>query len=354
MSPVLPRLRGSNNASRKSMRILITGGTGYIGSHCGVLLAERGHQVTLYDNLANSDQGVVDRMRSYVKGGMTVILGDVLDEERMRSALLTSQAEVTIHCAGLKSISESIAEPARYRSVNLGGLRSLLKAMNSVGANKLIFSSSASVYGQPTELPITEEAPTDPQSPYAETKLESERILKEWTHQAPGRKAILFRYFNPVGAHHSGCIGEHPKSIPNNLMPILCEVASGLRPLLDIYGHNYATPDGTAMRDYIHIEDLAEAHGSAVMNFEDHPACHLMNIGSSQGVSVLEMVHCFQTTNAIRLPYRLVERRPGDSEALYASYARAHKVLGWKPQRDLASMCASAWNYYQQYGRCKS
>ena len=251
-----------------------------------------------------------------------------------------------LHCAGLKSISESIAEPDLYHSVNVGGLKSLTQAMSDAGVNKIIFSGSANVYGQPTALPITEEARTDPQSPYGQTKLESERILKVLTEQDSQWSAVVFRYFNPVGANHSGLIGENPKGIPNNLMPILCQVASGERSALDIYGNDYATPDGTAIRDYVHIEDLAEAHLGALNLIGKNQGFNLFNIGSSQGASVLEMVHCFKTVNFIEIPYHFVARRSGDIEALYTSNEHAKNKLQWNPRRSIEVMCESAWSFY--------
>ena len=328
------------------MRIFITGGTGYIGSHCAALFSEQGYEVTLYDNLHNSERDVVDRLQSLSKNSISLIEGDIRDEAFLFQSLKSSKADVVLHCAGLKSISESIAEPDLYHSVNVGGLKSLTQAMSDAGVNKIIFSGSANVYGQPTALPITEEARTDPQSPYGQTKLESERILKVLTEQDSQWSAVVFRYFNPVGANHSGLIGENPKGIPNNLMPILCQVASGERSALDIYGNDYATPDGTAIRDYVHIEDLAEAHLGALNLISNTQGFNLFNIGSSKGASVLEMVQCFKKINSIEIPYRFVARRSGDIEALYTSNERAKNKLQWNPRQDIEAMCESAWKYY--------
>ena len=328
------------------MRIFITGGTGYIGSHCAALFSEQGYEVTLYDNLHNSERDVVDRLQSLSKNSISLIEGDIRDEAFLFQSLKSSKADVVLHCAGLKSISESIAEPDLYHSVNVGGLKSLTQAMSDAGVNKIIFSGSANVYGQPTALPITEEARTDPQSPYGQTKLESERILKVLTEQDSQWSAVVFRYFNPVGANHSGLIGENPKGIPNNLMPILCQVASGERSALDIYGHDYATPDGTAIRDYVHIEDLAEAHLGVLHLISNTQGFNLFNIGSSRGASVLEMVQCFKKANSIEIPYRFVARRSGDIEALYTSNERAKNKLQWNPRQDIEAMCESAWKFY--------
>ena len=328
------------------MRIFITGGTGYIGSHCAALFSEQGYEVTLYDNLHNSERDVVDRLQSLSKNSISLIEGDIRDEAFLFQSLKSSKADVVLHCAGLKSISESIAEPDLYHSVNVGGLKSLTQAMSDAGVNKIIFSGSANVYGQPTALPITEEARTDPQSPYGQTKLESERILKVLTEQDSQWSAVVFRYFNPVGANHSGLIGENPKGIPNNLMPILCQVASGERSALDIYGNDYATPDGTAIRDYVHIEDLAEAHLGALNLISNTQGFNLFNIGSSKGASVLEMVQCFKKINSIEIPYRFVARRSGDIEALYTSNERAKNKLQWNPRQDIEAMCESAWKFY--------
>jgi len=330
------------------MGIFITGGTGYIGSHCAALFSEQGHEVTLYDNLHNSERDVVGRLQTLSKNSISFIEGDIRDEALLLQSLKSSKADVVLHCAGLKSISESIAEPDLYYSVNVGGLKSLTQAMSQSGVKKIIFSGSANVYGHPSILPITEEARTDPQSPYGKTKLESEHILKVLTERDSQGSVVVLRYFNPVGAHHSGFIGENPKGIPNNLMPILCQVASGERSTLDIYGHDYATPDGTAIRDYVHIEDLAEAHLGALNLIEKTQGFNLFNIGSSRGASVLEMVHCFKKINSIEIPYRFVARRSGDIEALYTSNEHAKNKLQWNLRRSIEVMCESAWKYYIQ------
>jgi len=328
------------------MGIFITGGTGYIGSHCAALFSEQGHEVTLYDNLHNSERDVVDRLQTLSKNPISFVEGDIRDESLLLQSLKSSKADVVLHCAGLKSISESITKPDLYQSVNIGGLRSLTQAMSQSGVKKIIFSGSANVYGHPSTLPITEEARTDPQSPYGKTKLESEHILKVLTEKDSQGSVVVLRYFNPVGAHHSGLIGENPKGIPNNLMPILCQVASGERSALDIYGNDYATPDGTAIRDYVHIEDLAEAHFGALNLIEKTQGFNLFNIGSSQGASVLEMVHCFKKINSIEIPYRFVARRSGDIEALYTSNEHAKNKLQWNPRRSIEVMCESAWTFY--------
>ena len=328
------------------MRIFITGGTGYIGSHCAALFLEHGHEVTLYDNLHNSKPDIVDRLQALSKNSISLIEGDIRDEVLVLNSLKSSKADVVLHCAGLKSISESMASPDLYHSVNVGGLRSLTQAMQEAGVHKIIFSGSANVYGPPLALPINEDAPVNPQSPYGKTKLEGEFILKDLTEKNPEWSTVVLRYFNPVGAHHSGLIGENPKGIPNNLMPILCQVASGKRSALDIYGHDYATPDGTAIRDYVHIEDLAEAHLGALNLIINTQGFNLFNIGSSIGLSVWEMVQCFKKINSIDIPYRFVERRSGDIEALYTSNMRAKNKLQWNPCRDIENMCSSAWKFY--------
>ena len=328
------------------MRIFITGGAGYIGSHCAALFLEHGHEVILYDNLHNSERDVVDRLQALSKNSISLIEGDIRDEPLVLNSLKSSKADVVLHCAGLKSISESMVAPDLYDSVNVGGLRSLTQAMQEAGVHKIIFSGSANVYGQPLALPITEDAPVNPQSPYGKTKLESEFILKYLTEKNPEWSTVVLRYFNPVGAHYSGLIGENPKGIPNNLMPILCQVASGERSALDIYGHDYATPDGTAIRDYVHIEDLSEAHLGALNLILNIQGFNLFNIGSSKGVSVLEMVQCFKKINSIEIPYRFVARRSGDIEALYTSNKHAKNKIQWNPCRDIAAMCSSAWKFY--------
>jgi len=325
------------------MGIFITGGTGYIGSHCAALFSEQGHEVTLYDNLHNSERDVVGRLQTLSKNSISFIEGDIRDEALLLQSLKSSKADVVLHCAGLKSISESIAVPNLYRSVNVGGLKSLIWAMHHAEVNKIIFSGSANVYGHPSTLPITEESPTNPQNPYGVTKLESEVILKDLVQKNPKWSAVVLRYFNPVGAHHSGLIGENPKGTPNNLMPILCQVASGQRDILQIYGNDYATPDGTAIRDYIHIEDLADAHLGALNYILNKPGFDLFNIGSSRGVSVLELVHTFEEINSTRVRYCFVQRRTGDAEALYTSNERGKVNLTWEPFRSVQVMCKSAW-----------
>ena len=330
------------------MGIFITGGTGYIGSHCAALFSEQGHEVTLYDNLHNSERDVVDRLQTLSKNPISFVEGDIRDEALLLQSLKSSKADVVLHCAGLKSISESITKPDLYQFVNIGGLRSLTQAMSQSGVKKIIFSGSANVYGHPSALPITEEARTDPQSPYGQTKLESEHILKTLTQRDSQWSVVVLRYFNPVGAHHSGLIGENPKGIPNNLMPILCQVASGERSALEIYGHDYATPDGTAIRDYVHIEDLAEAHLGALNLISNTQGFNLFNIGSSRGASVLEMVQCFKKTNSVEIPYRFVARRSGDIEALRTSNEHAKNKLQWNPRQGIEAMCESAWKYYNQ------
>jgi len=330
------------------MGIFITGGTGYIGSHCAALFSEQGHEVTLYDNLHNSERDVVDRLQILSKNPISFVEGDIRDEALLLQSLKSSKADVVLHCAGLKSISESITKPDLYQSVNIGGLKSLTQAMSQSEVKKIIFSGSANVYGQPAALPITEEARTNPQSPYGKTKLESEHILKVLTEQDSQVSVVVLRYFNPVGAHHSGLIGENPKGIPNNLMPILCQVASGKREILKIYGNDYATPDGTAIRDYIHIEDLAEAHLGALNLISNTQGFNLFNIGSSRGASVLEMVQCFKKINSIEIPFYFVARRSGDIEALYTSNEHAKNQLCWAPHRNIAAMCQSAWNFFKE------
>jgi UDP-glucose 4-epimerase len=328
------------------MRIFITGGTGYIGSHCAALFLGHGHEVTLYDNLHNSKSDVVDRLQALSKNSISLIEGDIRDEALVLKSLKSSKTEVVLHCAGLKSISESMVAPDLYDSVNVGGLRSLTQAMQEAGIHKIIFSGSANVYGQPLALPITEDAPVNPQSPYGKNKLEGEHILKTLTKRDSQWSVVVLRYFNPVGAHHSGLIGENPKGIPNNLMPILCQVALGERSALDIYGHDYATSDGTAIRDYVHIEDLSEAHLGALNLIINTQGFNLFNIGSSKGVSVMEMVQCFKKSNSIEIPYRFVARRSGDIEALYTSNESAKNKLQWNPRQDIEAMCESAWNYF--------
>ena len=328
------------------MNVMLTGGAGYIGSHTAVVLSQLGHQIVLYDNLSNSSDSVLEKLTQITGQQIRFVNGDVRDTMLLRNTLAAHGIGAVIHFAGLKAVGESVEKPADYYANNVQGTISLLQAMRSVQVKTLVFSSSATVYGEPQYLPLDENHPTSATNPYGRSKLHIEEMLNDVATSDPNWRMVCLRYFNPVGAHHSGLIGENPKGIPNNLMPILCQVASGERSALDIYGHDYATPDGTAIRDYVHIEDLSEAHLGALNLILNIQGFNLFNIGSSKGVSVLEMVQCFKKINSIEIPYRFVARRSGDIEALYTSNKHAKNKIQWNPCRDIAAMCSSAWKFY--------
>jgi UDP-glucose 4-epimerase len=329
------------------MNILLTGGTGYIGSHTAVALTLSGHQVTLLDNLSNSDISVVDRIAEILGKPVPFVQGDVRDAPLVREVLRTRSIDAAIHFAGLKAVGESMEIPVDYYSNNVQGTISLLQAMQAESVKSLIFSSSATVYGVPQHLPIGENHPTSAINPYGRTKLHIEEMLSDVTRADAAWSIACLRYFNPVGAHESGLIGEDPCGVPNNLMPFIAQVAIGKRAELKVFGDDYPTPDGTGIRDYIHIMDLAEGHVAALNYLARHSGWNAINLGTGRGHSVLEMVQAFERTNTCTVPYAIASRRPGDVAACYASAERAHELLGWSATRSLDDMCASMWRYYR-------
>ena len=322
-------------------RIVVTGGAGYIGSHTCVLLARAGHAVTVVDNLANASPRAVERARELAGQEMALVVQDVSDHEAMASIL--RGADAVIHFAGLKAVGESVEKPLAYYGNNVGGTIALLKAMESVGVNAIVFSSSATVYGDPESLPIDERARTGATNPYGHSKLMSEQVIRDACAANPRIAGVLLRYFNPVGAHPSGRIGEDPLGVPNNLMPFLAQVAVGRRDRLQVFGGDYPTPDGTGVRDYIHVMDLAEAHVSAVEHALANAGCITLNLGTGTGYSVLEMVRAFEQACGRPIPYEIVGRRPGDVAAVWADPALARTTLGWRALRGLGEMCRDAW-----------
>ncbi len=328
------------------MNILLTGGVGYIGSHTAVVFTEAGHDVVLYDNLSNSRAGVVARLEKMTGRTLPFVQGDVRDTALLTQVLQAHHIEAVVHFAGLKAVGESVAKPIEYYDNNVYGTLSLLQAMQSVGVRSLVFSSSATVYGDPQYLPFDEAHPTHPTSPYGRTKLHIEQILSDVATSPEWRIACL-RYFNPAGAHDSGLIGEDPNGVPNNLMPYVAHVASGRLPYLTIFGDDYPTPDGTGVRDYIHVVDLAEGHLAALRFLEKEAGWHVFNLGTGQGHSVLEVVRAFETASNQSIPYRIGPRRLGDVAAYYADPEQAKVVLHWQATRTLQEMCASTW-YWQK------
>ena len=322
------------------MAILVTGGTGYIGSHTVVELLSVGEEVIIVDNLSNSKALVVDRIERITGKRPQFIKCDLLDKEAL-DRVFDSYPEIdsVIHFAGLKAVGESVSLPILYYHNNITGTLNLIDSMISHGVMRIVFSSSATVYGNPKSVPISEDFPTSTTNPYGETKLMIERILKDVCVANPSFSACVLRYFNPIGAHESGLIGEDPKGIPNNLLPYIMRVAVGKLPMLSVFGDDYPTPDGTGVRDYIHVVDLALAHIKAVKYTEDLCGIDYINVGTGNGYSVLDIVKAFSEAWGEPIKYKIVDRRPGDIAECYASTEKAERVLGWKAVRDLKRMC---------------
>ena len=327
------------------MNILVTGGAGYIGSHTVLVLLERGHQVVVLDNFSNSSPKVMERLESLAGQKIQLCRIDIRDEEQVVKVLTNHSIDAVVHFGALKAVGESCAQPLAYFDNNVSGTISLLSAMLSVGVNRFVFSSSATVYGDTDQNPIPENAPRSATNPYGRTKLIIEDMLQDVCNAHPEFKAAILRYFNPVGAHPSGMIGEDPRGTPNNLMPYLCQVAVGKRPLLSIYGNDYPTPDGTGLRDYLHVTDLARAHVDALDYLNDKKQNVTVNLGTGKAFSVLDMIHAFEQANDMKIPYEIVGRRQGDVAELCANPSLAKTLLGWETQKDLLQMCAEAWRW---------
>lgn len=329
------------------MRIFLTGGTGYIGSHVAVILSELGFEVTLFDNLSNSSDSVVKRIAAITGRGVSFIRGDLREQDSIRAALQCSQPSAVMHFAALKSVGQSVDRPLEYYSNNLCGTLNLLEAMTDVGLKTLIFSSSATVYGSPTALPIDELHSRSAVNPYGRSKLQVEDILDDLAKSDQTWRIACLRYFNPVGAHDSSLIGEDNVGTPNNLMPIVVQVASGERANLQVFGNDYETPDGTGMRDYIHVVDLAEGHVKALDFLANNNGCHAFNLGTGRSYSVLEIIRTFEETSGVTIPFEYGPRRPGDIASCYADPTKAERLLNWSAKRGLSEMCESAWRYSQ-------
>ena len=325
------------------MRVLVTGGAGYIGSHTLVELLGQGHEALVVDSFINGSPVALERVRSLTNGGLSVVEADIRDTARLTAAAQAFRPEAVIHFAGLKAVGESVAQPVEYYDVNVAGTLSLLRAMDAAGCGRVIFSSSATVYGEPVYLPYDEAHPLAPTSVYGQTKRMAEQVLTDWAVAAPGRAAILLRYFNPVGAHASGRIGEDPAGVPQNLMPFLAQVATGQRDKLSVFGDDYPTRDGTGIRDYIHVVDLARAHVAA-LGFEGTGA-EVFNIGTGRGYSVLEMLAAFSRAVGRQLPHDVQPRRAGDIAEMQADCAKAARVLGWRAEYGLDEMAESLWRW---------
>lgn len=330
-----------------NQRIFVTGGAGYIGTHTCVELLSAGYDVTVFDNFSNSKPEALVRVEHITGKSVHTVQGDVRDRESLQKALRNSGAFAVIHFAGLKSVGESVASPLLYYDHNVTGTLHLLNAMQTCGVRTLVFSSSATVYGDPIALPIAEDHPLSATNPYGRTKLVVEDLLREAFVADPQWRFGILRYFNPVGAHHSGMIGEDPQGVPNNLLPFVAQVAVKRREYLNVWGNDYATHDGTGVRDYIHVVDLSLGHLRTLETLSQALAgqCTAINLGTGTGYSVLDMVREFEVASGMPVPYRVQARRTGDVAACYADPARAASLLGWTATRNLQTMCADAWRW---------
>jgi UDP-glucose 4-epimerase len=332
--------------------VLVTGGAGYIGSHTCVALAAAGVQAIVLDNFSNSRRSVLDRVAAITGEAPTLLQGDVRDPDCLAKVFAEHPIGAVIHFAALKAVGESVREPLRYYDNNVAGTVALLRAMQTAGVRTLVFSSSATVYGEPAILPIREDFPLSATNPYGWTKLMMEQVLADVDAAEPGAWRIArLRYFNPVGAHESGLIGEDPQDIPNNLLPYVAQVAAGQRDCLSVFGGDYATPDGTGVRDYIHVCDLADGHVAALRYLQVHPGLLTLNLGTGRPVSVLEMVSAFERASGHPVPYQIVPRRPGDVAQCWADPALAERMLGWKARHGVDRMCQDAWRWQDGVAR---
>lgn len=330
------------------MNVLVTGGAGYIGSHTCVELLAEGHDVFVIDNLSNSSRESLKRVEAISGRKLTFYEGDLLNQDVLEKIFRVSGIDAVIHFAGLKAVGESVRVPLTYYHNNITGTLVLLKVMSSHQVKNLVFSSSATVYGDPPTVPIREDFPVAPTNPYGRTKLMIEEVLRDLFMADNTWNMSLLRYFNPVGAHPSGRIGEDPNDIPNNLMPFVSQVAVGKLPELSIFGNDYPTPDGTGVRDYIHVVDLAGGHIQALKILEDSPGLLTINLGTGRGYSVLEMVRAFEEASGKKVPYKIVGRRSGDIAACYADPSLAQKILDWSAGLDIDDMCRDAWRWQSQ------
>ncbi|GJJ04901.1 UDP-glucose 4-epimerase [Duganella rhizosphaerae] len=327
------------------MKILVTGGMGYIGSHTVVELLAAGHEVVALDNLSNAKASVQQRVERIAGKSFTFVDGDVRDRAAVEAVFAAHRIDSVIHFAGLKAVGESVEQPLRYYDNNVTGSLVLFECMDKAGVKSLVFSSSATVYGDPASVPILEHFPLSATNPYGRSKLMIEEMLRDLHKADPSWRIALLRYFNPVGAHASGLIGEEPNGIPNNLVPYIAQVADGRRERLSVYGGDYPTPDGTGLRDYIHVVDLALGHLATLSKLATGAGIFTYNLGTGRGNSVLEMVRAFEAASGRAVPYQVVARRAGDIAACYADASLAERELGWKAQRNVEQMCADSWRW---------
>jgi len=325
--------------------ILVTGGAGYIGSHTCVELLNAGHDVTVLDNFCNSQIEALERVQRITGKKPALVEGDIRDAATLVQTLRRSGASAVIHFAGLKAVGESVEKPLTYYDNNVVGTVRLLEAMTECDVKTLVFSSSATVYGDPQQLPLTEQHPLSATNPYGQSKLVIENMLRDLYRSDPSWRLSILRYFNPVGAHDSGLIGEDPRGTPNNLLPFVAQVAVGRREFLNVWGKDYATPDGTGVRDYIHVVDLALGHLKALGRLRQYAECLAINLGTGVGYSVLDMVHAFEQASGKSVPYRIGPRRAGDIASCYADPSQALALLGWRAERGLQDMCTDAWRW---------
>lgn len=327
------------------MNILLTGGNGFIGSHTAVALLERGHSVSIVDNMCNSSPQVRDRITEITGKECKIYTEDVRDQKALDRIFSENEYDAVVHMAGLKAVGESVSKPMVYYSNNVSGTITLCEAMERHGVKNIVFSSSATVYGACDRVPITEGAPVGTTNPYGRTKLMIEDILRDIAAADPAWKVMILRYFNPIGAHSSGRIGERPAGVPNNLMPYITQVATGRCEKLTVFGNDYPTKDGTGVRDYIHIMDLAEGHVVALEKQMELSPFSIFNLGTGTGYSVLEVIKSFEAATGLTVPYEVAPRRAGDVAVCYADASKAERELGWRTKHTLADMCRDAWNW---------
>lgn len=329
-------------------RVLLTGGAGYIGSHTAALLLKNGYEVVIADNLANSRADVIDRLETVTGRRPVFCRADLTDPDAAEAIFAAYDFDAVIHFAGLKAVGESVREPLSYYRCNLGSAVTVLEAMRRHGVRRFIFSSSATVYGAKNPIPYREDMEIGGcTNPYAQTKFMIEQIVRDEAAADPTFSAVLLRYFNPIGAHESGMLGELPNGIPNNLLPYVSQVAAGLRPHLNVFGDDYPTPDGTGVRDYLHVCDLAAGHVAALDYAAAHTGAEAINLGTGHGVSVLEIVHAFEEASGVKIPYVIAPRRPGDLPACWADASKAERLLGWRAEKTVADMCRDTWRWQE-------
>ena len=330
------------------MKILVTGGCGYIGSHTCVELLDANYEIVVIDNFSNSKPDVIDKIKQITGKDFTFYEGDVQDKELLNKIFKENKIDAAIHFAGFKAVGESVAKPLMYYRNNLDTTLSLLEVMNDHNCKKIVFSSSATVYGKPDTLPIKETAPLSTTNPYGTTKLMIEDILRDVYKSDNTWSIAILRYFNPIGAHKSGLIGENPNGIPNNLMPYIVKVATHELDHLNVFGNDYNTKDGTGVRDYIHVVDLAKGHISAINYVLNHTGCDAYNLGTGHGYSVLDLVNTFKEVNHVEVVYQITDRRPGDIDACYADPSKAKEILNWEANLEIEEMCKDAYNFVQK------